>query len=75
VFLKEFGVPVGELASLISAKSISIHQLLTHTPVGTVDPTPFLYNNGMYAAAGILCVSVAANVLIRPVDKKYFMKQ
>lgn len=74
IFVREFGAPVSELPSLIAAKSVNIHQLLTHCPVGTVDPTPFLYNNAMYAAAGLLCVSAAANALIRPVNPKYHMK-
>lgn len=75
VFIKEFGAPVTELSNLIAAKSVTISQLMLHVPAGTPDPTPYLYNNAMYVAAGLLCVSAAANALVRPVDKKFHMKE
>ena len=73
-FVKEFGAPVSELSNLIAAKSVTISQLMDLVPTGTIDPTPFLYNTAMYAAAGILAASTVANALIKPVDKKFHMK-
>ena len=41
---------------------------------GTIDPSPFLYNNTMYTMAGLVSVGAALHFLVRPVNKKYFEK-
>lgn len=74
VFEREFGAPMEQLSELIASKTVNISQLMLHVPAGTPDPTPYLYNTALYAAAGLLCVSAAANALMRPVDKKHFTK-
>ena len=44
-------------------------------PQGTTDPTPFLYDSSMYTAAGALCIALAANAIIRPVNARYHMRK
>ncbi len=70
-FLHRFGASVDSLEQLIAAKSVTIKNLLELCPPGTLDPTPFLYNSTMYAAAGAMSVAALATVLHRPVDPKY----
>ena len=43
-------------------------------PQGTIDPSPFLYNNTMYTMAALVGVGAALHFMVRPVDKKYFEK-
>jgi hypothetical protein len=43
-------------------------------PPGTVDPTPFLFNTTMYTLSCMLGVALICNMLIRPVNPKYFEK-
>ena len=46
---------------------------LLMTP-GTIDPSPFLYNNTMYTMAGLVSVASALHFMVGPVDKKHFEK-
>lgn len=57
-----------QLQRLIDAKTISIGRLLELLPEGTVDPTPFIYDTTCYAAAGLMGVSLLANLAIRPLS-------
>jgi len=43
-------------------------------PEGTLDPTSSLYNTTMYAMAGLLVIGFFANLAVRPVDEKHYMK-
>lgn len=56
------------IRTLIDAKTITIARLLDLMPAGTIDPTPFLYDSTCYAAAGLMGVSLLANLAIRPLD-------
>ena len=56
------------IETLIDAKTITIARLMEVVPVGTVDPTPFLYDTTCYAAAALMGVSLVANWMIRPID-------
>mmetsp|Transcript_23509 Transcript_23509/g.50019 ORF Transcript_23509/g.50019 Transcript_23509/m.50019 type:complete len:272 (-) Transcript_23509:904-1719(-) len=56
------------LQRLIDAKTISIGRLMELMPEGTVDPTPFIYDTTCYAAAGLMGISLLANLAIRPLD-------
>jgi len=73
VFTSTFGTSVGEAQTLIEAKTLTISKLMTIMPPGTVDPSPFLYNNTMYTMAGL--VGSCLHFMVRPVDKKYFEKE
>jgi hypothetical protein len=55
---------------LITAKTITIERVLELVPVGTVDPTPFLYDTTCDAAAGLMGVAALSNLAIRPLDLK-----
>jgi len=48
---------------------------MTIMPHGTIDPSPFIYNNTMYAMASLVSVGAALHFMVRPVDKKYFEQE
>ena len=48
---------------------------MTIMPPGTIDPSPFLYNNTMYTMAGLVSVASALHFMVRPVNQKYFEKE
>ena len=75
IFLSKFGVAVSEAPSLIEAKTLTISKLMTIMPTGTVDPSPFLYNNTMYTMAGLVSLASALHFMVGPVNKKYFEKE
>lgn len=54
--------------TLLDAKTITLERLMEIAPIGTVDPTPFLYDTTCYAAAGLMSVAAVANFMIRPLD-------
>merc|ERR1711978_686496 len=74
VFLTKFGVDVSNASSLIEAKTLTISKLMTIMPQGTIDPSPFLYNNTMYTMAGLVSVGAMLHLAVRPVNKKHFEK-
>ena len=61
-FLATFGAPHSELASLIANKTVTLPLLLKISPEGTVDPSPFLYNDVFYGIAGCSALALACNV-------------
>ena len=70
-FKQAFGcslVDTETIQTLIDAKTITISRLMELAPVGTVDPTPFLYDTTCYAAAGLMTVSLIANLMITGID-------
>ena len=73
-FQDMFGVDVSQAQTLIEAKTLTISKLMTIMPPGTIDPSPFIYNNTMYTMAGLVSVGAGLHFMVRPVDKKYFEK-
>jgi len=73
-FSAKFGVDISQAQTLIETKTLTITKLMTIMPQGTIDPSPFLYNNTMYTMAGLVSAGAALHFLVRPVDKKYFEK-
>ena len=71
-FSAKFGAELSSAESLIEAKTLTISKLMTIMPQGTVDPSPFLYNNTMYTMAGLVSVASILHFLVTPVNKKYF---
>lgn len=68
---RTFGVSISDekaMRSLIEAKTVTIERLLELAPMGTVDPTPFLYDSSCYAAAGLMGVAALRNLAIRPLN-------
>jgi MFS family permease len=70
-FRAVFQVGKEQSPALLQNKLLSIDGLMQIAPPDTVDPTPFLYNDSMYAAAGLLSVATVVNFMIRPVNEKY----
>ena len=73
-FREFFGVDISQADALIEAKTLTISKLMEVAPAGTLDPSPFIYNNTMYTMAGLVGVGAALHFMVRPVDKKYFEK-
>merc|ERR1719312_1191186 len=73
-FSAKFGADISSAQSLIEAKTLTISKLMTIMPQGTVDPSPFLYNNTMYTMSALVGVAAALHFMVKPVDKKYFEK-
>ena len=74
-FSAKFGADISSAQSLIEAKTLTISKLMTIMPQGTVDPSPFLYNNTMYTMAGLVGVGAMLHFMVKPVDRKYFEKE
>jgi len=74
VFASKFGVGVDQAHHLIQAKTLTISNLMSIMPPGTIDPSPFLYNNTMYTMAGLVSVASVLHFMVKPIDKKYFEK-
>ena len=72
-FRQAFGAGIGELDALISQQTVTIAKLMEIAPLGTVDPTPSLYNLTMYLMAALLAIALVANALMKPVDAKHHM--
>ena len=72
-FKEAFGSTTSELQVLIDAKTVTISKLMELAPPGTIDPTPFLYNNTMFFSASLLAIAAIANSRIRPVSDRYKM--
>lgn len=73
-FQQTFGASVDKLEQLMTAKSVTVAKLMEIAPEGTLDPTSSLYNSTMYAMAGLLVIGFFANLAVRPVDQKHYMK-
>ena len=72
MFEKTFGDNIGNLDKLIDAKIVTINKLLEICNDQTTDPTPYLYDYPMYSMAGILSIGLLSNLMMKPVDGKYF---
>ncbi len=73
-FQQAFGASVDKLDQLMAAKSVTVSKLMEIAPQGTLDPTSSLYNTTMYVMAGLLVIGFFANLAVRPVDEKHYMK-
>tara|TARA_Y100000588_G_scaffold196347_1_gene210437 strand:+ start:28 stop:1713 length:1686 start_codon:yes stop_codon:yes gene_type:complete len=73
-FFATFGAQIGQLDVLVEAKTVTIAKLMEIAPVGTIDPTPSLYNETMYLMAVLLFVALIANAFMKPVDPKHHMQ-
>ena len=75
VFADAFGAGLDQLPALVQAKTVTIASLMDIAPVGTVDPTPNLYNSTMYLMALLLAIALVSNALMRPVHPKHHMSK
>ena len=53
-FETKFGSPMSMADSLIEAKTVTVAKLMEIAPVGTMDPTPFLYDTSFYSIAAAI---------------------
>ena len=74
LFQQKFGASVDHLQELVSAKTVSISQLMDIAPAGTIDPTPTLYNSTMYTMAGLLLIAFFANLTLKKVNSKHHVQ-
>ena len=58
---------------LIDQKTVTISRLMELAPPGTVDPTPFLYDNSLILLA-IQTTALLTNWALKPVDPKLHEK-
>ena len=72
VFEEKFGAPPSALGQLLESRVVSIPQLLEVAPVGTVDPTPFLYDTTMQTAAGVIATATCCVAMIGPVAPRFW---
>ncbi len=72
-FQATFGAGVDQLSQLVEAKTVTIAKLMEIAPVGTVDPTPSLYNQTMYLMAALLLIAFVANFFMKPVHHSHHM--
>uniref|UniRef100_A0A7S2GCQ9 Uncharacterized protein n=1 Tax=Octactis speculum TaxID=3111310 RepID=A0A7S2GCQ9_9STRA len=54
------------VSTLIDAKTVTIARLMELAPVGTQDPTPFLYDSTCMAAAGLLGMAAVSHAFLYP---------
>ena len=73
-FQEAFGVDLSQAQTLIEAKTLTISKLMTIMPPGTLDPSPFIYNNTMYTMAALVSAGAGLHLMVRPVNPKYFEK-
>jgi MFS family permease len=73
-FAAAFGAPVDQLEALVAGKTVTISRLIELAPSGTVDPMSTVYNSTMYVMAALLGIALVANLLIRPVDAKHYLR-
>ena len=73
LFSQNFGQGIEQLDLLIQTKTVTIATMMEIAPLGTIDPSPTLYNTTMYAMAGLLAIALVANMLIKPVAAKHHM--
>merc|ERR1712173_433164 len=71
-FKETFGADLTQAQSLIEAKTLTISKLMTIMPAGTVDPSPFLYNDTMYTCAALVSLASLLHFMVKPVNNKYF---
>ncbi len=66
-FVERFGAPLSDLDSLIESKAVSISKILQMIPedISVTDPTPFLFNDTMYAMSCIMALCAGANFVLR----------
>jgi hypothetical protein len=74
LFREKFGDTTENLSQLIETKTVTLSKLMEIAPEGTIDPTSALYNTTMFTMAALLVVALIVNLLVKSVDKKYFLK-
>lgn len=74
-FMAKFGAGIDQIDVLLANKTVTIGKLMEIAPEGTIDPTSTLYNTTMFVMAGLLLLALLANLSIKPVNDKHYMKE
>jgi MFS family permease len=74
-FRETFGEPITKLDDLISKNTVTVAKLMEIAPAGTVDPSSTLYNSTMYLMAALLGVALVCNLLVKPVEGKFHLRE
>jgi len=69
-FEDKFGVPITEASRLLESKGMSLSKLMQVVPPGTIDPSPYIYNNALYAMSGLMALALISQASIRKIDPK-----
>ncbi len=72
-FERAFLAPKEKLPELMDAKTVTINRLLEVCPAGTVDPTPFLYDNALMVMGVCGVGALLTNALLVPMDPSTHM--
>jgi hypothetical protein len=56
------------LEELIEAKTVTINRLLEICPSGTIDPTPYLYDQALMVMGALGVGALVTNALLHPMD-------
>ncbi|GMH48063.1 hypothetical protein TL16_g00206 [Triparma laevis f. inornata] len=70
LFEQTFGATLEHKDSLIESKTLTINKLMQISAEGVPDPTPHLYDQTFYMAAGFLGVAAISNQLLKPPNVK-----
>lgn len=65
-FLAVFHAPIADLDTLVASKAVTLQKLLEVAPAGTIDPSPYIYNEVMFMMAGIQALAILSNSRIHP---------
>ena len=74
-FYNKFGASKESIDVLIDANTVTISRLMEIAPPGTIDPTPFLYDNCLILLAGIQTTALLTNWALTPVDPALHEKE
>lgn len=73
LFQQKFNLPNTHIQDLIDNKCVTISKLMDIAPIGTQDPTPFLYDSTMMTMSGLLAIGLITNLSMKPVSDKYHL--
>jgi hypothetical protein len=74
-FQRAFDCNIEGAQALVHSKTVTIGRLMEIAPEGTIDPTPFLYDQTCYFAASLIGISALANLAITPIDIISLLKE
>jgi MFS family permease len=73
-FEARFGTPISNSWQLIESRALTIPKLMEIVPVGTLDPSPYIYNSAIYTISGLMVIALLAQASIRPVDSALIVR-
>lgn len=74
-FVQAFGNTKDQIDLLITQNTVTVNRLLELCPDGTIDPSPFVYDQTLYVMAGLQSFALLTNMMLKPVDVTYHEKK